>query len=443
MPVMGIIDLVTALHDQRFHDVEGTPESDWVDFKRAAYETEPDRPLRLSERGRWELCKDVTAFANGIGGCIVVGFPETDSLRLGVKVAGRIMPITVQSVDLNHYRDVLEREIYPAPQGIEMRWFVEIGNEPPAGVLLIRVPVATDRPLVLKRIVTERGDSITAVGIPFRNADRTNWYQSERIHHFLRQAERLHLVIEPPNSVENQFQQADNDISELLRLQEWDDNAVLFLQAVPEGGPSRLPNFFDQVKDSLEWPPSIRSSGFNLRSFGGSADVIAGALVARRGKDAAVCVDPDGLITVGALAVPDFLGWSLNRGAAGGLMMLNSIALVEVTLEFCRFVHDVLWPRAQPAHWTYRLVCRSFQSLDVSLASGPPRRYTTEYDWNRATSDDWNQSIQLGSSSEEDAFKIAVEMYALFGLPESSIPYSNNQKISVEDIRALDHATYL
>jgi hypothetical protein len=438
--VTGVVDLVTALQGGRFADVEGTPEADWVDFKRTAYPTETQRPLRLTERGRWELCKDVAAFANGSGGCLLLGFPEVADPNLGVKVAGKLTPIEVSSVDLDHYRDVLERGVYPVPKGIELRWFVQDGSQPPAGALLVHVPEAADRPLVLTRVVAEQGEAIQAVGVPVRNADRVNWYPTERIHHLLRQAERMSVVADVAVSDQDVWPRADDDIDYLVRQQDWAEKAVLFVQAVPGGGPSRLPDFYDVVREKLERPDSIRPVGFNLRSLGGSADVIAGALIVRRMDDAAARVDPDGLLTVGALASPEFLGWSVNRSADDTMMRVNSTTLVELILECCRFVHDVLRPRSSSARWTYRLVCRLFQTHQVALAAGPASGSIARWDWRIASTDLWDRRVDAGTSPTQDAFEVAAESYALFGLPESAIPYSVGREISLDRIRELDRA---
>jgi hypothetical protein len=44
----------------------------------------------------------------------------------------------------------------------------------------------------------------------------------------------------------------------------------------------------------------------------------------------------------------------------------------------------------------------------------------------------------MDTSAERDAFEIAAKLYALFGLPESAIPYAAGREISVGEIRALD-----
>jgi hypothetical protein len=74
------------------------------------------------------------------------------------------------------------------------------------------------------------------------------------------------------------------------------------------------------------------------------------------------------MLTVGALAIYDYPGWAMENKAQYRVpdrVLLNSIVVVEFTLEFFRFVHRELLRRARPGRWTFRIVCRQLQT-------GPP-----------------------------------------------------------------------
>ncbi|MFI9604767.1 helix-turn-helix domain-containing protein [Streptomyces sp. NPDC052043] len=63
--------LTALLAAQQPEAILGTPESQWVDFKSVG----PKGPYDLStEKGKFELAKDVAAFANASGGLLVCGF---------------------------------------------------------------------------------------------------------------------------------------------------------------------------------------------------------------------------------------------------------------------------------------------------------------------------------------------------------------------------------
>jgi hypothetical protein len=68
------VQLVSYLAVQQPYEIVGTPESEWVDFKSVP----PEGPYDLStDKGKFELAKDVAAFSNASGGLIVCGFKAT------------------------------------------------------------------------------------------------------------------------------------------------------------------------------------------------------------------------------------------------------------------------------------------------------------------------------------------------------------------------------
>jgi hypothetical protein len=427
MTVHGPTELISALESGEFASVEGTPEGDWVDFKRTPYEVEATKPLRLTPKGRWELCKDVAAFANAAGGCIVIGFPEKPDPTLGVNVAGPAVLIEVSSVDLDHYGDVLQAGTYPPPRRVEMKWYAH--DDPPRGVLLINVGVTRgEQPHVLRRVVNTEGEIVEGVGVPTRIADRTNWHSAERVHHLLQTAEQLigQVPLQGP-SVEI-LRRADDLLTAILTTQGWDDEAVHILQAVPIGGTPKLPNFYDEMRELINNPPSLRPMGFNLRGLTGDVEVISGALVARRAGDGLMWLTPDGTFVVAVLAVPSYLGWAMNKDGAD-IMRINSTVLVELTLEFCRFVAGQLNPRLNPSDWRYRVECRQFKTRNVHLAPGPPPKFPFQGSLRPASDDDWRREVPGTGDPEVDAFELLSEVYALFGLPEDAIPYSEDRRV--------------
>lgn len=63
---MTLGELFQVLASGRWDGLIGAAESQQVDFKKSPYQL-------AQERQKWELAKDVTAFANATGGAIVVG----------------------------------------------------------------------------------------------------------------------------------------------------------------------------------------------------------------------------------------------------------------------------------------------------------------------------------------------------------------------------------
>src|SRR5438552_2652396 len=99
MAVSTRVELMEALVAHQFDRLVGTVESDWVDFK--------EQPYDLSTpAGKWELAKDVAAFANQQGGCIVLGVRTEKSDQERRDVATAIHEIPKGLIDRSRYRDV-------------------------------------------------------------------------------------------------------------------------------------------------------------------------------------------------------------------------------------------------------------------------------------------------------------------------------------------------
>src|SRR4029450_9959086 len=105
----------------------------------------------------------------------------------------------------------------------------------------------------------------------------------------------------------------------------------------------------------------LRPEGFNLRARG-SLEVRDGGLAYLADSRRALWLDPDGTLTVGAPGTYNYLGWAMDQTRPSGIrpdqVLLNPIVVVEFTLEFFRFVHRELVPRAKPGRWTFRVICR-------------------------------------------------------------------------------------
>jgi hypothetical protein len=121
-----VADLIRA---QRPELLVGQPESQWLEVKGKPYDLKADLEAL-------ELAKDVSAFANGpAGGLLVIGF----STR---KVGGRdhlraVVAQPIRSIDPRKYRQALERLVLPPVEGLTIE-AVEVEEE--KGLLVIEIP---------------------------------------------------------------------------------------------------------------------------------------------------------------------------------------------------------------------------------------------------------------------------------------------------------------
>ena len=449
-------ELLTALDGGAFDDLLGTAEGDWVDFK--------SEPYRLEvPKGLWEYAKDVAAFANSQGGLIVVGYKTVKTPVDLESKADVCRMIPKHRVDANRLKDILANTVYPEVRGVTQRWF-PAGAEHTEGVLVVEVPQQrdSDHPFILKRVIGTDEKDLHAHAIPIRAGASTNWMRTEALHAALGRGDlrtvlasidavllevRARLPVLDGARVPAQVAQAapnvlsrmDERINAICREMEWEETPTYFLQAVPPPGSQLLLNLHGSngVAGKLVSPPVLRRNGWHPAA-GFTPEVRDGGLVIVNGDRAIAWLDRDGFFTSGVVATPDFLGWGMDkrRDGAPGPYTLNSLALVELTLEFFRLVHTVLVPCAPAGGWTARVLARGFRSMSggVRMSPGPP--------------DVWHQALKPASGDAmddvyastgdagRDAFLALERVYGLFGLSVEDIPFTEDRAVSETAVRA-------
>lgn len=436
-------DLIQALATGSFSDVLDTPEDNWLDFKEAPYPID-DRG-RLTDKGKWELAKDVAAFANiPSGGYIVLGYRTERHENEAVESAVELRLIRKAVVDVSSYQDVIDQWVYPRVRRVTIRWF------PPAkelddGVLVIEVPGQDDYdlPFLVRRVFDENTDRVHDRGhfaIPIREGARSELSTAEAVHRLLsggRQAGRAPRIqpVERDNTA-----RAERRVAEAEDLLGWSDLPTYALQALPpESGPDILPGFFDRdgLWLSLYRPTSLRPMGFNLET-GGEPEPVENGLRTARPSHHLLWLDTDGFFTAVGIADPEFLGWAINQ-TDGAKMRINALTLVEYTLEFFSFVERELVPRlARTDPWDFVVTCHRFKTAGVVLRPGqaPKDRVVGSLmrSASAATSDNWRKDFTGTHDAGENAFVALKYFYALFSLGEDAIPYCDGQRISEERI---------
>jgi hypothetical protein len=177
--------------------------------------------------------------------------------------------------------------------------------------------------------------------------------------------------------------------------------------------------------------------GFNL-SQRSQPEVREGALTYLSDSRRALWLDTDGLLIAGAAAVPDFLGWTLNADDSGDDVpfRVNSLVLCEYTLEFFRFVHEVLVPKTRMNGWVYVVAFRDFNKpRSVTMAPGLPGPFGFEQTFSSGPNSG-DMPPKDAVSPGKDAFGVLEWLYSLFGLPESGIPFTEGREISAARLLA-------
>jgi|GEM_PF-2689211 len=439
LAVTNYIELKKVLEAQDYDSVLGTEESNWIDFKEKAYQTQPsESDMSLTTGAKFELAKDVAALANDQGGSIVLGFKETKDPTRGVSTASSAPLIRSAAFDASHYKDVIQNNIYPSPRNVTIKWY---GSQNPSrGVLVIHVPKSRDSNHIVRHLTDESGNKVEGMGIPTRNDDRIQWMSAEELHGKISGTGSL----KRPDSSEASSASQDNAranaksaIESLIQTQDWADLPTITLQVVPLRGPDQLSDFYDQVQQAIQRPEPIRQMGFGLGSLGGRPTVVEGAFVLSGVRDSIARLEPNGLFTITLHITPNFVGWAVNRDRdSSSSVLINATVLIEFTLELCRFAHKTLASHGLQ-QWSYHVECRNLKKSSVMLHEGAPGRWFNE-DEVLASSDSWAKTIDNPNDAESDAFRILTSIYALWGLPESGIPYTKDKRVSIAALKELN-----
>lgn len=433
MAVRGSAELMEALTSERPQDLLGTHEAAWVDFKRDAYD------LR-SPRDKWELAKDVAALANADGGLLVCGVNALREQHEPVEMASELWPLSRVGIDLGAYKHVLLDGIQPPPV-ISMRWFAH-----PADLPHDRVPPVTEpfylvievsplpereRYAVLRRVVDAgSGKVVDGIAVPIRHGDDTRWLTAYELQRLIRDGGQPR-VNEPQETSLASSPSPAEIVSRLERRQEWEDVPAVFWQSTPDQRPPLLDGWLEEVRDALRDPKALRGSGFN---FANPYEQVRqeDELLIVADRRMVMSVSMNGIVTAGALATSEFLGWAMAQQGLSG--RLNVIAVTEVMLEYFRFADTTVLPRVPGSHWRHRLIARRCATADppVSLGEGQNPIFPFRGREANAASDDWVQDWPARGDVSGDTMEGLARLYALFGLPASANPFVGKGPITVQ-----------
>jgi hypothetical protein len=151
----------------------GQPESSWLDAKRIPYKMGSDAE-------RWELAKDVAAFANsGKDAIILVGATTQKAPNGDVLQAGR--PFDLNEMDVPAVRACLRDRIVPLIPDLDVG-VVEVRNG--FGYGWIRIPAQPPelRPFLVAGALTGAGYLGAHIAIPFRAIEDTAYLDAAAVH---------------------------------------------------------------------------------------------------------------------------------------------------------------------------------------------------------------------------------------------------------------------
>jgi len=441
MPTDAMTTVLTCLARSDFQAMIGTPEGHDVDFKLAPY-------ILDTNKGKWELAKDVAGFANASGGCLVIGVREEQQAHQVAAVAAEIRNVPKTLVNVSRYRAVLEQWIVPAVEGVAFTWYPET-EAAAEGILLIRVPPQPERvrPFLVTQVVDADGGTVNAVAWPKRNEDRIEWTRPDRMQHHLNiaatMAERiaeLTVAREPAKAVN-----LDGLAIDLRIAARAAEDPCIVIQIQPPAPMDLFPRMFgpDSLVSVLRQWKGIRNYGFDFTT-GREPETENGNLIVHGQVDGngspgwTLRIGSDGVLQ---LALPfrwHFLGWALRRESDPEDMnpRVNSVVLVEIVLNFFRLLRTQLDPSGT---WSGRVAAFSMRHFNVELHAGYRRREMWGFPSkpNVATGNEYVQTFACTGPAEHDAFQCLFRLYGLWGLGKDAIPFSRDEAVVPAEIMAI------
>jgi hypothetical protein len=184
LPKETALDLLRAGRWDLFY---GQPESDWLEAKGAPYDHLIEK---LGKNWRFELAKDVAAFANSPeGGLIVIGM-DTKNEGDGDIIKGPI-EFDLSRVEGSVYRKHIAHHVYPRVVGFEVKRIE--GPEKGRGLAVLVIPPQPEssRPFLVNGAISDRKAIANHILLPVRREDDTAWADVGALHARLRLGEQV------------------------------------------------------------------------------------------------------------------------------------------------------------------------------------------------------------------------------------------------------------
>jgi hypothetical protein len=198
-------------------------------------------------------------------------------------------------------------------------------------------------------------------------------------------------------------------------------------------------NFFDAgpLKLLLENPGQLRSAGWDLTT-NDHARIIRGDYIELKGAGRKrIQAYEDGSVFVRVLADNDYLSWGLNDNNFRETPRLNTLALIEFTLNFCTLCSALTkHMEPQPDEVQLRVEIRNafFGESKLLLIPYPVSAYEFMFTDGRRIAPESSAARRLTVATEQlhsrpdvVAFLLVRQIFLWFGAPPEMIPYSSSE----------------
>jgi len=428
MTVASRTEVVSALSQNRAQDLLGTAENAWLDFKTTPYAVQ-------TEKGKFELCKDVAALANAQGGLLVCGVRTTPLTTEAKDVAAELAAFPKEHAKVQSCRDVIAEYVHPSV-ATTFNWYDEPSKEG-SGYLVVEVePLREEaRYAMVRKMVNDKDQLTEGWCIPVRHGDQTVFVNANEIYYLINTA--LQNRSAASSAPAAPLYDLETGRRKLERLLGWQETPVLYWQSTPP----RVPDGFleqlhrpDGIRMHLINQESLRGDyGFNFVSSYAPPKALEGGLLLSDSRRA-IWVRTDGSVIAGAAVTDNGLCHAMSQRSESA--RINVIALSETNLEYFRWVDRFLLSSVE-GRWEHRVTAERFTGEEPRLL-GPG--YNPQFPMagfqNQASADMWDRVWAATGDPETDAFQALSQIYGLFGLSASQNPYTTEERADTEKVRA-------
>ena len=423
-----------------FDLLKGKIESEWLDCKREIY-------LLDEDKGKRELAKDVSSFANSDeGGFILIGVGTEKNDQSQVDTIVRIRPFPENKVNIEQYHSVIKEWVFPAVD-VKVEW--KNYKQSNKGILIITVPPQSEgqKPFLISRTIEDSGKR-TEILFGFVERKRANSIPKKMIelHQIFRDGmhyqtnigkrfDDLYALVQGLNLPKIIPKKSNKQIGEKVSARISD--AIMsgglaghrkLIIAGYTGEDVILPewaNSKSELIESFENPPVLRQHGWDI-VVGERSQLIKGELRRAVDKDFMILdLYRDGTLIFGVIAERGFLTW----GRIQNDLKINSLALIETVCNFVtlfKLVTEKYVPK--PSEISIRIKLHDLhlggeKSFMVPYAVGT---YTSKQ--HDAPDNNFEKTILVDlSKSEFDSgqvsYHVVQEVYLWFGMGSNMIPY--------------------
>jgi len=449
---LDIKELESTIKDGDFNRIKGKCESDFFDCKREVYN------LKLNS-SKFELAKDVSAFANAGGGYILIGIETKKSEKSFCDEIIAIHPFKESVCNLKQYIDIISDWIYPKLRDIKAKWY-PTKESPSKGIFVIDIPnqPKIHKPFLIKRTIQDTGKTCEVLfGYSERKQENNDPKTLVELHQILRDGlnldkrlQSIEIALQDLSKlspkINDEFYDIEKRIDAALSAVEMNEKRAMILNCYPDI-PTRLKTLFSSkpgsLKSILESPPKIRERGFGLRVLD-KATIMRGMFCrVTGGRSKVIDLYKDGVLIAGLKADEDFLCWAMRD------LIFNPVALIESIYNFVQLYECVIHDMTEkPNKICFRIDLRNLHLDDeknkLAIGNLENIKYLFEDEIRYAPKDSWFDIFEVELEDFElsrVAYYITEMIYIYFGLDIENIPYTKEtdelKSIDIERIKSI------